>query len=36
MSTLRVEDFAALRDRLAGRVVEPGHESWDEARTAWN
>jgi FAD/FMN-containing dehydrogenase len=36
MSTLRVEDFAALRDRLAGRVVEPGHESWDKARTAWN
>ena len=36
MSTLRVEDFAALRGRLAGRVVEPGHESWDEARTAWN
>ena len=36
MSTLRVKDFAALRDRLTGRVVEPGHESWDEARAAWN
>jgi len=36
MSTIRVEDFSALRYRLAGRVVEPGHESWDEARTAWN
>ena len=36
MNTLRVEDFAALRDRLAGRVVEPGDGSWDEARTAWN
>jgi hypothetical protein len=36
MSTLRVQDLASLRDRLDGRVVEPGDESWDEARTAWN
>ena len=37
MSTiLLVEDFAALRDRLDGRLVEPGHASWDEARSAWN
>jgi hypothetical protein len=29
-------DYGALRARLAGDVVVPGDEDWDEARQAWN
>lgn len=31
-----VTDIHALRDRVAGQVVLPGDDSWDEARQAWN
>jgi len=36
MSTILIEEFAPLRDRVAGAVVTPGDEAWDEARQAWN
>ena len=36
MSTILIEEFAPLRDRVAGDVVTPGDEPWDEARQAWN
>jgi FAD/FMN-containing dehydrogenase len=36
MSTVVIEEFAPLRQRVAGDVVTPGDASWDEARAAWN
>ena len=30
MRTVLIEEFAPLRDRVAGAVVVPGDESWDE------
>ena len=36
MSTVLIEEFAPLRGRVAGAVVVPGDDSWDEARQAWN
>ena len=36
MSTVVIEEFAPLRQRVAGDVVTPGDASWDQARAAWN
>jgi hypothetical protein len=36
MSTVQVQEFAPLRDRVRGDVVAPGDPAWDEARLAWN
>ena len=36
MSTVQAEQFAPLRGRVQGEVVEPGDPTWDEARLAWN
>jgi FAD/FMN-containing dehydrogenase len=32
----RAVAVSALDDALAGRVVAPGEDGWDEARAAWN
>ncbi len=36
MSTVLIDEFAPLRERVSGDVAAPGDESWDAARSAWN
>ncbi len=36
IATLGAPDVRELRARIAGEIVVPGDESWDEARQAWN